>query len=94
MIGHKSDNTQYYRVVKKRHEYIGIRYFKFNPIYEKVVQVVVNQGEKRKGKTNLFGVGLICRTTFLCNYLSMGYVENCSQKEYETKFNDVVKMLE
>lgn len=83
----------YYKVVKARQDYKGIRYFKFDPMAEKVIQVVVNQGEQKKGRANLFGVGLISRITFLCNYLSLGYVETVTKKEYDKKFSEVFTML-
>lgn len=83
----------FYKVVKERQEYKGVRYFRFDGISEKVVQVTVNSGEQKKGRPAMFGVGLIARMSFLTNYLAMGYVEKCSKKEYETKFDFVVSML-
>jgi len=83
----------YYKVVKERQDYKGVRYFKFDPMAEKVIQITVNQGEQKKGRANLFGIGMISRITFFCNYLTMGYVMECTKKEYETKFTDIVKML-
>ena len=83
----------YYKVVKERQDYKGVRYFKFDPMAEKVVQVTVNQGEIKKVRANLFGVGLISRITFLCNYLTLGYLEQCNKAEYEKNFSQIVKYL-
>jgi len=83
----------YFKVVKNRTEYKGVRYFEFDPQSEKVVQVVVNTGETKKGKTNLVGISYISRITFIANYLSMGYVEKCPKKVYRHNFDIVVKML-
>ena len=83
----------YDKIVKKRQDYKGVRYFKFDPMAEKVVQVTVNQGEAKKGRANLFGIGLIARLTFYCNYLTLVYVEECSKIEYDKRFEEIVKML-
>lgn len=91
--GVKNKTMEYYKVIKSRQDYKGVRYFKLDWTAEKVVQVVVNQGHPKKGRANVFGVGLIARISFLCNYLSIGYVEKCSKKEYDNKFSDVLKML-
>ena len=84
---------EYYKIKKERQGYKGVRYFKLDWTAEKVVQVVVNQGEAKKGRANLFGIGLIAKITFLCNYLSIGYVEVCSKREYDKRFLDIVKMM-
>jgi len=83
----------YYRVIKERRDYKGDRYFKFNPMSDKVVQVCVNHGEDKRGRTNSFGICLIHRMTLLANYLSIGYVESCTKAEYDKNFNKVLKML-
>lgn len=84
----------YYKVKPEYQHYKGDRYFRFNDISEKVVQIVVNHGEIKKGRTNAFGVYLIHRITFLSNYFSYGnYLEGCTKKEYQKNFDKVLKAL-
>jgi hypothetical protein len=84
---------QYFRIRKDRQDYKGQRYFKFDPMSEKVVQICVSSGEEKKGRTNSFGVYLIHRLTFFANYLALKYAEPCEKEEYEEEFERIVKML-
>lgn len=84
---------EFYKVIDNRTDYKGVRYFRFNLTSEKVVQVTMNHGEAKKGRTNCFGVSLIHRLTFLSNYMAPGYLVKCTKKEYQKNFTKVVKML-
>jgi len=82
------------KVRKERQEYFGNRYFRYSYDSQTVVQVCVSVGETvKKGKANNIGIYVIHKMTLFGNYLAMNYTEPCSKKEYETKFNEVVKML-
>jgi len=84
---------QYFKIIDSRTEWLGIRYFKYSPHSDKVVQVCVTTGEVKKGKSNTFGVYLIASLTFLCNYLAVGYCQPCTKKQYEKAFETVVTYL-
>jgi len=88
-----SKNDQYYKMDKKRQEWLGVRYFRFNPNCDKVIQVCVGVGETKRGKSNTFGIYLIERLTFFTNYLAMGYAVPCTKKEYDNYFDKVLKLL-
>lgn len=89
----KTKKDQYYKVSSSRNEYLGVRYFRFNPNSEHTIQVVLYAGESKKGKGNTFGVYLISRLTFFTNYLAMGYAEPCKRSEYDVSFNKVIEAL-
>jgi hypothetical protein len=64
------NSDQHYKITPIRQDYKGDRYFRFNPMAEKVIQVCVHPGEEKKGKSNTFGIYLIHRLTFLSNSIS------------------------
>lgn len=73
----------------------GIRYFHLSDTCHKVIQVCVDPGELKKGRTNCIGVYLIDRMTMMGNY---AYFANpsfkpCSKKEYNAAMNKVLKLL-
>lgn len=84
---------KYFKINPTRHEYLGERYFRFDPDSEKVVQVCLTVGEVKKGKSNTFGIYLIGRMTFFSNYYAMNYAIECTKKEYDKHFNKVLFML-
>jgi len=88
------DLNKYFKVKKERTEYLGERYFKFNFNTEKAVQVCITCGDVKKGKSNTFGVYLICKMTLFSNYLAPSYIEPCTKKEFNKQFDRVVKMLQ
>jgi len=88
------EKDQFYKTIPSRHEYIGERYFRFNNNSEKVVQVCTFTGDVKKGKSNTFGVYLIHKMTFLCNYLAVGYCEQITEAQYKKQFKKVIKNLE
>lgn len=90
----KAEKDQYFKIRKERRDYLGERYFKFNYNSEKVVQVCLNPGDVKKGKSNTFGVYIIHRMTLASNYLAPNYIEACSKKEYEKQFKKAIKLLE
>lgn len=80
-------------VVDTRQEYLGVRYFRFHPRADHTIQVVIHEGEVKKGRTNAFGVYLISRITFLTNYMAMGYVTPCTKAKYDQAFEKTVNLL-
>lgn len=87
-------NDIFLKVRKERQEYLGVRYFKFNYDSQTVIQICVNVGATvKKGKANNVGVYMIHRMTLFSNYMAMDYTEPCSKKEYESKFNEIIKIL-
>jgi peroxiredoxin len=86
-------NDTYFKIKKEYQNYKGERYFRFNMISEKAVQVCINHGMEKPGRTNAFGVYLIHRITFLSNYYTINYTEPCTKKEYDKQFEKVIQML-
>ncbi len=89
----KNDKTEYFKVRKDRWEIWGERYFRLSWATDKVVQVCITTGDVKKGKSNTFGIYLICKLTLFSNYMAQGYVEKCDKKEFDKKFDQVVKYL-
>ena len=87
------EKDQFFKVKPERHQYLGDRYFRFNHNAEKAVQICVTAGDVKKGKSHTFGIYLIHKITLFSNYLTCGYLEPCSKKEYEAQFKKVVKLL-
>jgi len=77
---------------KFQSEHRGVRFFRVTPM-EKVVQVVRNPGEIKRGRTNTIGVIMIDRMTLFSNYGFGNHLKPCTKKQYQKAFNDVVKML-
>ena len=83
------NTTTYYRIKPEREDHKGLRWFAFNPLYEKVLQIVEKSSARERGRTNLQGVYTIHRTTFTTNYFlyytkpnRIDYVEECTQDEF------------
>jgi hypothetical protein len=84
---------QYYKITPVRKEYLGIRYFKFEPNVQEVIQVCYTPGDTKKGRSNTPGITVISSITFFSNYLTAGYCTLCSKAEYDKHFDTVVKLL-
>lgn len=84
---------KYYRVKGKYQGYRGERYFRFDPMEDHATQVLVNQGQIKKGRAHTYGVYMISRGTFLTNYLGMGYVEVIPKSEFKKWFKIIVKTM-
>lgn len=84
---------QYYRMTKKHREYKGDRFFKVSRKSDQCINVLAKIGEPRRGRNSCPGIYVIGWLTFLSNYLAPGYVEQCSELEYETNFKNTVKLL-
>lgn len=91
MAINKSD--QFFRVKADRQEYLGERYFRYNVISEKVIQVCLGVGQIKKGKSNNIGIYMIHKMSFVSNYLSMNYVEIIPKKTYDKMFSKASDML-
>lgn len=85
--------TAYYMVRKEKQEYFGERYFAYSWDADKVIQVCIQRGDTKRGKTNAIGIYMISRITMLSNYQAMNYLTPITKHIYETKFNKVVEML-
>lgn len=88
-----SKSDQYYKVVAGKTDWLGIRFFRFNPNCDHTVQAVLFEGDVKKGRSNSFGVYLISRVTFLTNYMAMGYVQPCLKAEYNRSFDKIIGFL-
>jgi len=87
-------NYQFYKIKKERKEYLGERYFQVSFDSDTVLQVCINPSmEMRRGRTNNIGIYLISRLTFVSNYYGMNYVEPCTAKEFNMRYDAMVKML-
>lgn len=86
-------NIEYYKIIKPRYEYLGIRYFKVDLRSESVIQIVELPGEPKKGRANALGIYLIARNTFISNYYSVGYAERCTKDQYNKAFQRTIKIL-
>ena len=84
---------QYFKTKKERYDYLGNRYFRVDFNSDTTLQICLSSGDVKKGKANNFGVYLISKLTLFTNYLAQNYCEPCTKKEFEKKFNLVVKML-
>lgn len=87
-------DTQYYKVVERKSEYYGDRFFKTSPLNDTVVQICLNPGPNyNRGKNVCIGVYLIGRQTFVSNYFLMSVVESCAKEEFEAQFEMAMKIL-
>lgn len=59
------NNIEYFHWVS---DYRGNRYFKVDWINQKCTQIVIDSGEKKKGRPHLLGVYYISLTSFLGTY--------------------------
>lgn len=84
---------QYFKTKKERFDYLGNRYFRVDYNASVCLQICLSSGDVKKGKANNFGVYLIGKLTFFTNYAAQSYVEPCTKKEFEKKFNLMIKML-
>lgn len=84
---------EYYEIKKDKRDYKGKRYFRFDPHGDRVLQVCVNNGKTKKGRTNNFGIYYISRTTFLTNYYGMKYVNQIKFKKFKRKYKLVELLL-
>lgn len=83
--------TVYYKVVKDRAHYIGIKYFAVATDSDTVIQVCNCAGvELRRGRTNAVGLYTLTKLSFLSNYLAMGYVEIIPKKEFISEMNKII----
>ena len=89
----KVNKDQYLKIRPERRDYLGERYFRFNFDNDKVVQVCASTGDTKRGKSNTIGIYAIAKLTFYSNYLSLNYVEVCSKKDFEKKFEEAVNFL-
>lgn len=83
---------EYFKIIKERQDYLGVRFFRVQYGAEYVTQICVDCGDVKKGKANTFGVYLITSNTFFSNYAGR-YVEPCSKKEYDNQFIKMVSIL-
>lgn len=72
----------------------GLRYFKTSDTDHKVLQVCVNSGEIKKGRTNCIGVYLIDRITLIGNYsfFTSGFAP-CTKREFDQNMKRVLKLF-
>ena len=71
----ESYERKYYAIKIEKREYKGIRLFKFDPFKDHVLQICVEAGKTKKGKSNTVGIYEIARTTFITNYLTSCVIE-------------------
>ncbi|HET6991017.1 MAG TPA: hypothetical protein VFJ43_06820 [Bacteroidia bacterium] len=81
----KLTNDAYYKIASNRRDYKGERYFRFNQLSDKVIQVCVYSGDEKKGKSNTPGIYLIDRMTFLSNYLSYGMLFHAAKRNIKKR---------
>ncbi len=86
-------NYQYFKTKKERYDYLGNRYFRVDFDSSKSLQICLSSGDVKKGKANNFGIYLIDKLTLFTNYLAQSYCEPCTKKEFDSKFNTVIKIL-
>ncbi len=84
---------QYFKTKPERYQYLGNRYFRIHFNHDTALQVCLSSGDVKKGKANNFGTYLIAKMTFFSNYLAQCYVEPCTKREFDSKFNLMIKML-
>lgn len=83
---------KYYKLSAK--SWHGDRYFKVDLTKKWCIQVVLNTGDKAlSGRSNMFGIYKIALMTFVNNYTTHSYVEECSKELYESKFEECLGLL-
>lgn len=82
-----------YQIARFRQDRFGIRYFRYLEGREYVLQIVINPGSGQKGRSHAVGVYQISRTTFLTNYLAMGYLEQSNQATFDQALKNVFKQI-
>lgn len=85
--------TLFYQISQTRREYLGIRFFRWNPNSGEVVQVCVTSGEPRRGRANNFGIYHITQVTFFQNYLALQYAIPCKESQFREAFSKVLDVL-
>lgn len=83
----------FYVIRADRREYLGVRFFQWNPNSGEVIQVCLTQGEPRRGRSNNFGIYQISQLTFFSNYMAMGYAVPCKEHLYREAFKRVLDCL-
>ena len=88
------NNSVYLKVRKERQDWLGIRYFRLDWSSDKTLQICLSNGaEIKRGRGNNIGVYLISKMTLLSNYMAMDYVQPCTKREFENRFDKIVKLL-
>jgi hypothetical protein len=83
---------EYYQIKKEQQPYLGVKLFRFELNNPYVTQVVLYNGQEKKGKGHYVGVYLITRESFLANYL--GYsVDRCTKAKFDKSFKNIVQKL-
>ncbi len=83
---------EYYQIKKERQEYLGVKLFRFELNNPFVTQIVIYNGQEKKGKGHYVGIYLISRESFLANYLGY-YVDKCTKAKFDKAFKDMMKRL-
>ena len=87
-------NIQYFAIAKERQEYLGVRFFRWDMIANKVTTVVIGPAPcARRGRSDNFGIYHISTATFFANYLAMKYAVPCSKHLFEKSFKLTVSAL-
>lgn len=85
---------EYFKVVKDRQDYFGVKYFRQTFNSDTVLQVCVSPAtELRRGRSNNIGIFFIDRNTFVMNYYAYSYVTPCTKKEFMKQFEKMVETL-
>ena len=83
---------EYYQIKKERQEYLGVKLFRFDLNNPYVTQIVIYNGQEKKGKGHYVGIYLITKESFLANYLGF-YVNKCTKAKFDKAFKDMTKRL-
>ena len=87
------DNIEFYKTKTDKVLTRGERYFKVNNKLNVLTQVCLEvNNDTKRGKGHYKGIYLISRTTFYTNWFP-DFVEDSTEDEYNSAFNEAVKML-
>jgi hypothetical protein len=85
---------QYFKIKTDKKEYFGDRYYRVSFDSDNVLCISFSLLTNiRRGHHNSVGVYIISRQSFASNYFSMDYVIPCTKKEFNNKFNLIIRLL-
>jgi hypothetical protein len=85
---------QYFKIKNEKKEYFGEKYDRVSFDSDSVLCISFSiLTNTRRGHHNSIGVYVISRQSFATNYFSMDYLTACNKKEFDNKFDKIVRLL-
>lgn len=85
----------YYKIAPNRREWLGERYFRFDPINDECLQICFGGGSefRSKGKGHNIGIYFISKLTFFSNYMAMNYAVPISKEKFEKQLVRILQVI-